>query len=111
MSAPLADVAEATSRPPASAARVAANRRNAQLSTGPRTAEGKARSRRNALKHGLTTHGGVIDPDYRGSVKVITFNMSARPHHIIPGMRVAQIIFEKAITLKIDQVDQLDQTE
>lgn len=31
-----------------------ANRRNALLSTGPRTARGKSRSRRNALKHGLT---------------------------------------------------------
>ena len=33
---------------------VAANRRNAQLSTGPKTAAGKTASRRNALTHGLT---------------------------------------------------------
>lgn len=32
----------------------AANRRNALLSTGPRTRLGKNRSRRNALRHGLT---------------------------------------------------------
>jgi hypothetical protein len=32
----------------------AANRRNATRSTGPRTAAGRAISRRNALKHGLT---------------------------------------------------------
>jgi hypothetical protein len=36
-----------------SEARIAANRRNALLSTGPKTAEGKERSRANALKHGL----------------------------------------------------------
>ncbi len=33
--------------------RVAANRRNAQLSTGPRTEEGKSWSRCNAIKHGI----------------------------------------------------------
>jgi hypothetical protein len=33
--------------------KVAANRKNAQRSTGPRTVQGKARSRQNALRHGL----------------------------------------------------------
>ncbi len=43
-----------------SEARLAANRANAQHSTGPRTDAGKETSRRNALKHGLTGAGVVI---------------------------------------------------
>src|SRR5207244_1053320 len=35
------------------AAQIAANRRNAQRSTGPRTPQGKARSSANARKHGI----------------------------------------------------------
>src|SRR5207245_1461052 len=37
-----------------------ANRRNAQLSTGPKTFEGKERVARNALKHGLLARDVII---------------------------------------------------
>src|SRR5580704_12794746 len=39
---------------------IEANRRNARLSTGPTTEEGKRKSRRNAVRHGLTAET-VID--------------------------------------------------
>src|SRR5476649_33302 len=37
-----------------------ANRRNALLSTGPRTEDGKERSRQNAVQHGLTAETVII---------------------------------------------------
>jgi hypothetical protein len=49
-----------TVAPATSQNRIDANRRNAQKSTGPRTPEGKSRSRFNGLKHGLTAAVPVI---------------------------------------------------
>jgi hypothetical protein len=40
--------------------RIAANIRNAQLSTGPRTCAGKAKVSMNALRHGLTSHQVIL---------------------------------------------------
>jgi hypothetical protein len=45
---------------PLSERKLAANRANAQKSTGPRTAAGKARSRLNALRHGATAAVGLL---------------------------------------------------
>src|SRR3954454_3317508 len=47
---------------PASEARIRANQQNALRSTGPKTPEGKERSRANAYKHGLTG-AGVVMPE------------------------------------------------
>ena len=47
----------------ASPASIAANRANSQLSTGPRTAEGKLRSSVNALRHGLTSKMVLLPED------------------------------------------------
>jgi hypothetical protein len=43
----------------ASERQIAANRRNAQSSTGPRTKAGKKRASENALRHGLTSYATV----------------------------------------------------
>uniref|UniRef100_Q022N7 Uncharacterized protein n=1 Tax=Solibacter usitatus (strain Ellin6076) TaxID=234267 RepID=Q022N7_SOLUE len=47
----------------ASPAQINANQANAQLSTGPRTVEGKARISQNAVRHGLTARHLVIRDD------------------------------------------------
>ncbi len=46
----------------ATEAQIAANRRNAQSSTGPRTVEGKARVSRNAAIFGIYSAGDVVRP-------------------------------------------------
>ena len=58
-----------------------ANRQNALLSTGPRSNEGKQRSSRNALRHGLTAET-VIEPiedaeDYKAFEEAITADYAA----------------------------------
>jgi hypothetical protein len=62
--------------------RIAANRRNAQLSTGSQTQDGKSRSRRNATRHGLTAET-VIDAledadDYAAFELAVTSDYDAR---------------------------------
>ena len=47
----------------ASAKQLAANRANAQYSTGPRTEAGKLNSRRNAVQHGLSGHTVLRTPE------------------------------------------------
>jgi hypothetical protein len=61
---------------------IEANRRNAQLSTGPVTEEGKRKSRQNALRHGLTAET-VIDhledaEDYAAFEMAVTADYDAQ---------------------------------
>ena len=48
-----------------------------------------------AVKHGLDTLAGVVDPDYQGEVKVVLQNLDMnQPFVIRPGYRIAQLILE-----------------
>lgn len=37
---------------------------------------------------------GVIDPDYRGEILVFLLNTSAISHTVLPGERIAQLVFQ-----------------
>ena len=54
---------------PVVSARVAANRRNAARSTGPKTPEGKVRARANAIKHGLTGAGVALPGEDQAAIE------------------------------------------
>ena len=65
-----------------SAAKIEANRRNSQKSKGPTTDAGKARSRYNALKHGMTAKTVLLpgdDPEvFAGRLRYLQDDLQAR---------------------------------
>lgn len=57
--------------------------------------------------HQIDVGAGVIDADYRGDVMIVLFNYSANDFLIKAGDPVAQIICEKIIIPKIQEVNTL----
>ena len=62
-----------------------------------------------AIHHGITclNSPGTVDSDYRGEIKIILVNLSAEPHTINSGERIAQMIVskvEKAILKTVNEV-------
>ena len=69
-----------------------------------------------AVKHGIDTLAGVIDPDYTGEVKVVLQNLDmTQPFVIRAGYRIAQLILENFTVADVveeqvpDLVDASDQ--
>jgi hypothetical protein len=102
---------KSTAKPPASQKQVDANRRNAQKSTGPRTAEGKKKSRGNAMKHGLCAI--VIpmpdeDPE-EFKIRAEGFNNELNPCQTLIGMWLARNLARK--TMQIDRCHETNHAE
>ena len=66
-----------------------------------------------AAKHGLTclNSPGTIDADYRGEIKIILVNLSATPHTIQPGDRIAQMIVGRVEQIGWELVSVIGETE
>ena len=66
-----------------------------------------------AMKHGITCLNapGTIDWDYRGEIAVILINLGEDDFEILPGMRVAQMIFQKVERVELRLVEELNDSQ
>ena len=71
-----------------------ANRRNSQLSTGPRTPEGKDRSSRNALKHGLTARQIVLPSESAADFELLRDAIHA---HLAPDGPIENLLVDQIV--------------
>ncbi len=58
---------------------------------------------------GLTTLAGVIDPGYRGELKIVLTNLTASPQTIAPGHRIAQLRIVQRIQALFEETDTLEE--
>ena len=83
-----------------SAAKLVANRANAQRSTGPNTAEGKAKSAQNAVKHGIFAtrflHGAAAEDVAEMEAAIREMRDYYQPVGKLEGMLVEKIVVECA---------------
>lgn len=63
-----------------------------------------------ALK-GINAHYGIIDPDFRGEIKVILTNNSKKEFSIAKGDRIAQLVFSERQIAKFVEAATLDSTQ
>lgn len=66
-----------------------------------------------AIKQGITCLNtpGTIDADYRGEIKVILINLSQEEQVILPGDRIAQLVFQQVTKGEWIETAQLNITE
>jgi len=66
-----------------------------------------------AIEHGLTLLNapGLIDPGYRGEIKVLVHNTSERRYTVEIGDRIAQLLLVPCWTPELEVVDDLSATE
>lgn len=53
---------------------------------------------------------GVVDSGYRGEVKVVMTNLSAEAFRIEKGMKIAQMLIQPVMKVKVVESEELDDT-
>ncbi len=79
----------------------------------PSGLEAQVRPRSGLAAHhgvGLLNSPGTIDADYRGEIKVIMFNLGRRPFRVRRGDRIAQLVFARPASVKLEQAGRLRRT-
>ncbi|MDE1178604.1 MAG: dUTP diphosphatase [Edaphobacter sp.] len=56
---------------------------------------------------GITTLAGVIDPGYRGEIRIVVTNLSAQAMEIKQGDRIAQLRIVRRIEAEFVEVDEI----
>ena len=64
-----------------------------------------------AYKNKLHVHGGVIDKDFTGEIKVLLHNISNEDYKINKGDKIAQLILERIIIAEIEECEIFRETE
>ena len=54
---------------------------------------------------------GVIDPDYRGEISVVLLNTTHEARRLRRGDRIAQLVFQPALHVALEEADELGTTE
>ncbi len=76
----------------------------------PAECGGLVEDRSGLALRGLTTLAGVIDPGYRGEIKVVLTNLAPIPHTVFSGDRIAQLRLVRRIEATFEEVSSLDET-
>ena len=76
----------------ATESQIAANKQNAQKSSGPKTAEGKAASSLNRLSHGFASHATIIPGENPEEFKALVTGLMSEHQ---PATHTEQILVEK----------------
>ena len=64
-----------------------------------------------ALYSKIIVGGGVVDPDFRGNISIVLFNLGKEPYEIHRGDRIAQMICENFTQTKVCEVKCLSDTK
>ena len=63
------------------------------------------------INHGVVSCGGVIDSNYRGSIRVKLYNFGDEDYEVKPGDKIAQLILIKHASYNLELVKELPESD